>query len=195
MKRSITTLVVSTAAVVLAGTLLVDTAAAQVTGRSASGRTRVEGTVVDHKDEPIAGVVVHLENQSTAVKTTKTKSDKKGRFSHPLVEFGLYKITYEKEGYKIYYLEVENRASDGTDMGSFGPLRFGLAQDDRTLKLEPSGVVKIIIKMAPDADYQDLAMQAAEGEPGAWARESRRPRCRSRSPARRTPGNSLRDSG
>jgi tetratricopeptide (TPR) repeat protein len=26
-------------------------------------------------------------------------------------------------------------------------------------------VVKIIIKMAPDADYQDLAMQAAEGEP------------------------------
>ncbi len=163
MKRSVKALILSATAGLLAGWLLVEPAAAQVTGRSTSGRTRVEGTVVDHTGEPLAGVIVRLENQNTATKSTKTKSDKKGRFSHPLVEFGEYKITYELEGYRPFYLELENRASDGTDMGSFGPLRFGLAKDDRTLKLEPSGLVKITLKMAPEAEYQELAMKAAEG--------------------------------
>jgi len=157
-------------ALVAASILIADPVLAQVRGRSASGRTRLEGTVVDPEGKPLQGVLVRLENQSTPSKNTQTKSNKKGKFTHPLVEFGEYKFYFEKEGYKVYSLEVLNKGSDETDLGSFGPVRFSLAdQDHRTLKLAPSGNCVITLKMATEQKYQELAMAAAES--GAMAGE------------------------
>jgi tetratricopeptide (TPR) repeat protein len=150
-------------ALVAATILIADPVLAQVRGRGASGKTRVEGTVVDSEGNPLQGVLIKLEEQTTHTKNTQTKSNKKGKFTHSLVAFGDYKFYFEKEGYKLYYLEVVNKASDETDLGSFGPVRFSLAyQDHRTLKLAPSGICVITLKMATEEKYEELAMEAAK---------------------------------
>jgi tetratricopeptide (TPR) repeat protein len=164
MKRVPHVLSVSTViAVVAASALVAEPVSAQVRGRSTSGRTRVEGTVVDHDGKPLQGVVIRLENQNSASWSEDFKSNKKGKFSHPLVQFGEYKFYFEKEGYKIYFLRIENRASDEGDMGSFGPLHFNLAdQDHRTLKLAPSGLCTIELRMAPEKEFERMVLEAAE---------------------------------
>ena len=70
---------------VLAASLLSAPALAQVQGRSTSGRCRVEGMITDSDGNPLAGVLVNMTNQETKSKSTKVKTNKKGKFSHPLV--------------------------------------------------------------------------------------------------------------
>ncbi len=142
--------------VVLAGTV-----EAQVRGRSTSGRARVSGTVTDQNGAPLQGVTLFLNNTETRSKNTKVR--KKGVFSHPLVERGPYKFEFVKEGYRIYFLQLDNRASDESDMNSFGPLHFSMAAAEREIRLASSGTAVFTAKMVPDAEYDALAMAAAQG--------------------------------
>ena len=135
---------------------------AQMRGRSA-GRCRVSGTVTDHNGVPLAGVTLYLNSTETKTKNTKVKSNKKGSFVHPLVERGPYKFEFEKEGYRVYYLLLDNKASDDSDMNSFGPAHFSMAQADRQIQLAVGGLANFTVKMVPEGEYEALAMAAAEG--------------------------------
>jgi Tfp pilus assembly protein PilF len=148
----------------VAATVILTLMAAQpVQGAAVSGRTRVSGTVVDHQGKPLPGVLVRFENQKFTAKSTKAKpSDKAGRFSHPLVEFGPVKTIIELPGYKMISIEAVAKASDGADAGSFGPDRFSAAQEARVLPFQPSGTVVFKVVMAPEAEYARLADEAAE---------------------------------
>ncbi|MCZ6649967.1 MAG: carboxypeptidase-like regulatory domain-containing protein, partial [Acidobacteria bacterium] len=91
-------------ALILVACLLAGSAQAQVRGTGASGYTHVSGTVTDPDGKLLAGVTLFLNSTETKVKNTKVKTNKKGRFVHPLVNFGPYTFEFVKEGYKVYYL-------------------------------------------------------------------------------------------
>jgi len=153
----------SAMALILVACLLAASGQAQVRGRGASGYTHVSGTIIDPEGKPLAGVTLFLNSTETKVKNTKVKTNKKGRFVHPLVNFGPYKFEFVKEGYKVYYLEMSNVASDDSDMGSFGPAHFSMAQAEREIRLAPTGVAVFTVKMATPEKYEELAMAAAQG--------------------------------
>ena len=134
-----------------------------VIAEAAAGRTRVEGKVTDPQGKPIADVVIKIINTELALKTTQVKTKANGAFVHPLVEIGSYKIVPEKAGFKIISYKIENRNSGKTDIGSYGPLTFDAAQDPRTMALKSGGLCQLEIMMAPVADYQKLAVEAAKG--------------------------------
>ncbi|MFQ5668923.1 MAG: tetratricopeptide repeat protein [Acidobacteriota bacterium] len=136
----------------------------QMAGGGATGRTRVSGTVNDPDGKPIPGVKIFLKNQETVSKNTQIKTKKNGKFVHPLVPFGPYKFSIEKEGYRIMFLQVKNTDSTGADEGSFGPYRFGLAASglDRVVRLRSKGACTLTVVMAPNADYDRLALKAAQ---------------------------------
>ncbi|MFQ5719926.1 MAG: tetratricopeptide repeat protein [Acidobacteriota bacterium] len=155
---------VTVAAVVILATFC-EPALAQIRGRSTRGRPRVSGTVTDPDGNGLEGVLIRFVNQETSTKNTqaKTKKGKKaGVFVHPLVEFGKYKIYVEKEGYKVISYQIENRGSDESDAGSYGPVTFQLAQEPRIMTLLASGEAKLTVVMAPEADYERLALEAAQ---------------------------------
>jgi len=145
------------AAVALALTLL------PAVAQAATGRTRVEGKVTDPQGKPIADVVIKIINTELAIKTTQIKSKANGAFVHPLVEIGSYKIIPEKAGLKIISYKVRNENSGKTDIGSYGPVTFDAAQEPRTMALKSGGLCQLEIIMAPVADYQKLAVEAAKG--------------------------------
>ena len=150
MKTAKRSLSWSLTAMVLAASLLSAPVLAQVQGRATSGRCRVEGIITDVDGNPMAGVTVNMTNQETKSKSTKVKSNKKGKFSHPLVERGAYKLEFIKEGVKIYFLAMENHASDGTDQGSFGAAHFSMAEArlENAFNFAASGQAVFIVKMA-----------------------------------------------
>lgn len=155
-----TRLAVAAALILVAGP-----AFAQIKGRAVSGRTEVSGTVVDPDGNGLEGVLIRFVNQDTTTKNTqiKTKTGKKaGKFIHRMVEFGSFKIYAEKEGYKIVSYKIENRASDDSDAGSYGPVRFGMAREPRIMALQSSGLAVLEIVMATNADYDRLSMEAAQ---------------------------------
>jgi tetratricopeptide (TPR) repeat protein len=153
------------AVITLAACLLSAPVTAQVQGRSTSGRCRVEGTITDPDGNPVAGVLVNLINQETKAKNTKVKSNKKGKFSHPLVVHGPYKLEFIKDDMKVYFLSMENHASDGTNMGSFEAAHFGMAAArlDNTQNFAASGQALFKVMMATPDAYDELAMKAAQG--------------------------------
>ena len=175
MHRSARRFNVATSLVVAATLILVaGPALAQIRGRAVSGRTEVTGTVTDPDGNGLEGVLIRFVNQDTTTKNTqiKTKAGKKaGKFVHRMVEFGNFKIYVEKEGYKIISYKIENRASDDSDAGSYGPVRFGMAREPRIMALQASGVAVLEVVMAPDADYDRLSMNAAQAgaPPGSVA--------------------------
>jgi len=150
---------------ILAASMLSAPVLAQVQGRSTSGRCRVEGMITDSEGQPLAGVVVHMTSQETKSKSTKVKSNKKGKFSHPLVERGPYKLEFVLDGYKLYFLAMDNKASDGSDMGSFEAAHFSMAEArlGNVMRFEASGQANFTVKMATSAKYDELAMKAAQG--------------------------------
>ena len=153
----------SAMALIMVACFLAGSVQAQIRGRSA-GKSRVSGAVTDSEGKPLEGVTLFLNSTETKTKTTKIKTNKKGTFVHPLVSAGLFKFEFVKEGYKIYYLEMSNIASDDTDMGSFGPAHFSMAQADREIRLVVGGITKFTVKMATYEKYEELAMKAALGE-------------------------------
>lgn len=150
---------------VLAASLLSAPVLAQVQGRSTSGRCRVEGMITDSDGNPLAGVVVNMTNQETKSKSTKVKSNKKGKFSHPLVERGAYKLEFVLNDMKVYFMAMDNKASDGSDMGSFEAAHFSMAEArlGNAMNFAASGQANFTVKMATPAAYDDLAMKAAQG--------------------------------
>jgi tetratricopeptide (TPR) repeat protein len=150
---------------VLAASLLSAPALAQVQGRSTSGRCRVEGMITDSDGNPLAGVLVNMTNQETKSKSTKVKTNKKGKFSHPLVERGAYKLEFVLDDMKVYFLAMENKASDGSDQGSFAAAHFSMAEArlGNAMNFAASGQALFTVKMATPAAYDDLAMKAAQG--------------------------------
>jgi superkiller protein 3 len=150
---------------VLAASLLSAPVLAQVQGRATSGRCRVEGMITDSEGKPLPGVVVQMTSQETKSKSTKVKSNKKGKFSHPLVERGPYKLEFVIDGYKLYFLSMDNKASDGTDMGSFEAAHFSMAEArlGNAMNFAASGQAIFVVKMATAEKYDELAMAAATG--------------------------------
>ena len=147
--------------------LLAEPSLGQIRGRQTSGRVRVTGTVTDPDGNGLEGVLIRFVNQDTPTKNTQVKAKKgkrAGEFTHPLVEYGDYKIYAEKDGYKVVSYKIENRASDDTDVGSYGPVRFELAQEPRTMSLQASGEATLEIVMAPEGDYRRLAIEASQGQ-------------------------------
>lgn len=151
-----------TMALISIAVLLAGSAQAQLRGTSA-GRSRVEGTVTDPDGKPLVGVTLFLNSTETRSNNTKVKTNKKGKLVHPLVTHGPYRFEFVLEGYKVYYLEMSNTASDGADMGSFGPAHFSMAQADQEIRLALGGVTVFTVKMATIDKYDELAMAAAQG--------------------------------
>jgi tetratricopeptide (TPR) repeat protein len=87
MKRKIAV----AAALVIAGTLLAAPARAQ-------GTITALGRVVDAQGTPIPDVIVLMEYKGHILQKYKTKTDKKGVFTHVNVFSGPYRITLQKEG-------------------------------------------------------------------------------------------------
>src|SRR5512140_2761565 len=88
MKRNIT----AAAALVFSVLLLAATAARAQSTITALGR------VVDAQGTPIPDVVVLMEYKGHILQKYKTKTDKKGVFTHVNVFSGSYRITLQKEG-------------------------------------------------------------------------------------------------
>ena len=101
--------------------LLAEPSLGQVRGRQTSGRVRVTGTVTDPDGNGLEGVLIRFVNQDTATKNTQVnakKGKRAGEFTHPLVEYGDYKIYAEKDGYRVVSYKIENRASSSASRSS-----------------------------------------------------------------------------
>src|SRR4029078_9710966 len=63
--------------------------------------SRVTGTVHDANGAAVAGAMVTLTNEATAVSFTTTTSES-GTYSFDLVQVGIYSATIEKQGFKKF---------------------------------------------------------------------------------------------
>ncbi len=66
---------------------------------SADTRGRIEGKVVDEKDEPVADVTITLKNTKYEDSVLETKTDEKGKYEYAGLTPDIFIVTAEKEGY------------------------------------------------------------------------------------------------
>jgi Flp pilus assembly protein TadD len=95
-----------------AAALVVATLAATIPASAQMDRKGVYGTVVDHEDNPLAGVqVVATAKDNTGTAPLKVKSSKKGRFIYPIFhqEQSGWTITATLEGYRVWKFRMVSR--------------------------------------------------------------------------------------
>jgi len=84
---------------------LVSCAALVTSAQEHMGKGRINGTVVDEKDQPLEGVLIVVESLEYKTKL-EGYSDKKGRFAVAGMGTGKWRITATKEGYNSSYMDM-----------------------------------------------------------------------------------------
>lgn len=91
--------------------------AAMLLSAPASAQTGIaRGKVTDTQGQALVDVKVHLEFLGGVTKTHNTKTNKKGEYTQVGVYPGMYKITYEKDGFQGTFLEWKINLGEPTTL-------------------------------------------------------------------------------